>query len=72
MNMDVSVPMRKLVPRGHFEARIDRMTEEIKDSFYSSLENNRNTEITKRLTAEITQQIEQCLTQMAEVVEIPL
>ncbi|MBQ3425307.1 MAG: Hsp70 family protein [Clostridia bacterium] len=72
MNMDVPVPMRKLVPRGHFEARIDRMTEEIKDSFYSSLENNRNTEITKRLTTEITQQIEQCLTQMAEVVEIPL
>ena len=72
MNMDIPAPMRKLVPRAHFEARIDRMTEEVKSNFYSSLENEKNSQITSRLAEEITQQIEQCLTKMAEVVEIPL
>jgi len=72
MNLDIPRPMRRLVPRSHFEARIDRMTEEVKSSFYSSLENEKNAEITARLASEITQQIEQCLTRMAEIVEIPL
>lgn len=72
MNADIPRPMRKLVPRGHFEARIDRMTEEVKSSFYSNLENEKNAEITERMAAEISQQIEQCLAKMAEVVEIPL
>ena len=72
MNIDIPKPMRKLVPRGHFEARIGRMTEEVKSSFYSSLENEKNAEIAARLASEITQQIEQCLTKMAEIVEIPL
>ena len=72
MNMDIPAPMRKLVPRSHFEARIERMTEEVKSSFYSNLENEKNGEITARLASEISQQIEQCLTKMAEIVEIPL
>lgn len=72
MNLDIPAPMRKLVPRGHFEARVERMTEEVKSSFYSNLENEKNAEITARLASEITQQIEQCLTKMAEIVEIPL
>lgn len=72
MNMDIPKPMRKLVPRGHFEARVERMTEEVKNSFYSNLENEKNAEITARMAAEISQQIEQCLAKMAEVVEIPL
>lgn len=72
MNADIPGPVRKLVPRGHFEARIERMTEEVKGSFYNNLENEKNAEITRRLTAEISQQIEQCLAKMAEVVEIPL
>jgi predicted XRE-type DNA-binding protein len=48
------------------------MTEEVKTSFYSSLENEKNAEISSRLVSEITQQIEQCLTKMAQIVEIPL
>ena len=48
------------------------MTEEVKSSFYSNLENEKNGEITARLASEISQQIEQCLTKMAEIVEIPL
>ena len=72
MNADIPKPMRKLVPRGHFEARIERMTEEIKSSFYNNLENEKNAEITARMASEISEQIEQCLAKMAEVVEIPL
>ena len=72
MNADIPKPMRKIVPRSHFEARIDRLTEEVKANFYSNLENEKNAEITARMASEITQQIEQCLMKMAEVVEIPL
>ena len=72
MNADILKPVRKLVPRSHFEARISRLTEEVKASFYRNLENEKNAEITARMGAEISQQIEQCLTRMAEVVEIPL
>ena len=72
MNVDILKPVRKLVPRAHFEARIERLTEEVKASFYSNLENEKNAEITARMAAEISQQIEQCLSKMAEVVEIPL
>jgi len=72
MNADIPRAMRKLVPRSHFEARIDRLTEEVKSNFYSNLENEKNAEITERMAAEISQQIEQCLAKMAEVVEIPL
>ena len=53
-------------------SRIDRLTEEVKANFYSNLENEKNAEITARMASEITQQIEQCLMKMAEVVEIPL
>ncbi|MBQ3268798.1 MAG: hypothetical protein IJH09_02660 [Clostridia bacterium] len=72
MNMDIPGPLRKLVPRSHFEARIDRLTEEVKSNFYSNLENEKNGEITARMASEISGQIEQCLMKMAEVVEIPL
>ncbi|MBR1561495.1 MAG: hypothetical protein IJ646_14775 [Clostridia bacterium] len=72
MNMDVLKPVRRLIPRAHFESRIERLTEEVKASFYSNLENEKNAGITARMVAEISQQIEQCLSRMAEVVEIPL
>ncbi len=72
MNADIPRPMRKLVPRGHFEARIGRMTSQIKTAFFEKLENEKNAEITERMAGEISAQIEQCLAKMAEVVEIPL
>ena len=72
MKMDIPGPMRKLVPRSHFENRLDRMAEEVKQGFLHSLENEKNGEIAARLTSEISQQIEQCLLKMAEIVEIPL
>ena len=72
MNADLPKAMRRLIPRAHFEARIGRLTEEVKAGFYNNLENEKNAEITARMAAEISQQIEQCLARMAEVVEIPL
>ena len=72
MNMDIPGPMRRLVPRGHFENRLERMGDEIRTAFLRSLENEKNSEITGRLTREISEQIEQCLSRMAEIVEIPL
>ena len=51
---------------------MEKIREKIKKSFYKSLETDKNEEITKRLVDEISQQIEQCLMRMAEVVEIPL
>ena len=44
----------------------------LKANFYESLEEEKNEEITSRMVEEISQQIEQCLTKMAEIVEIPL
>lgn len=72
MNMDIPGPMRRLVPRGHFENRLGRMADEIKTAFLRSLEGEKNGDITGRLTREISEQIEQCLSRMAEIVEIPL
>lgn len=72
MNADILKPMRRLIPRAHFEQRIRRLTEEVKASFYKNLESEKNAAITARLAGEISQQIEQCLSRMAEVVEIPL
>ena len=72
MNIVIPRPMRKLVPRGYFMSRTEKISDEVKSSFYKSLEKDKNEEITERLVNEISEQIEQCLTKMAEVVEIPL
>ena len=72
MNMVIPRPVRKLVPRGYFMSRIEKISDEVKNTFYKSLEKDKNEEITERLVNEISEQIEQCLTKMAEVVEIPL
>ena len=72
MNMVIPRPMRKIVPRGYFMSRTEKISDEVKNTFYRSLENDKNEEITERLVDEISEQIEQCLTKMAEVVEIPL
>ena len=72
LKLDIPVPMRKMMPMKHFEDRIDRMTETIKQSFRESLSKEKNEEISERMVREISQQIEECLTRMAKVVEIPL
>lgn len=72
MKLDLPRAMRKLVSRRQFEMRIRRMAPEVRAKFLSSLEKEKNEEISRRLTSEISGQIEQCLEKMAEIVEIPL
>lgn len=72
MDIDLPKPLRRLVTRSSFENRMKKIAPEVKANFFESLEKEKNLEITGRLTGEISQQIEQCLIRMAEVVEIPL
>ena len=65
-------PMRKLFPKRYFDNHIQEITDDVRASFYESLEKEKNTAISERLVNEISQQIEECLTKMAKVVEIPL
>ncbi len=72
--MDANIPkvVRKLVPKQGFRSRIGSISENVKATFYKNLEAEKNEETTERMTEEISAQIEECLTRMAEVVEIPL
>ena len=72
LTADIPKITRKLVPKGAFRTRMKSMSSTIKAGFYKNLEGEKNEEITERLVEEISVQIEQCLTKMAEVVEIPL
>ena len=68
----IPVPVRKLIPKSYFEVRMYRISQEVRDNIYAKLEKEKNEEITERIVREISEQIETCLTKMAEVVEIPL
>ncbi len=70
--MNIPKLARKLVPAEAFQTRTSLLTSKAKKNFYENLENERNEEIIARMTNEISEQIELCLTRMAEVVEIPL
>ena len=72
LKTDLPRPLRKMLPKNTIESRIDVITAEVRQNLYHTLENEKNEEITERLTADISKQIEECLTKMAEVVEIPL
>ncbi len=72
LNVKVPVPARRLIPRSYFELRLGRISAEVRSRLYQNLEKEKNEEITERIVKEISEQIEVCLTRMAEVVEIPL
>lgn len=72
MDSDIPRPLRKMVPVSLFESRIERMSSQVKANFFENLENEKNEEISARMVSQISQQIEQYLTKMAEIVEIPL
>ena len=61
-----------MLPKNTIESRLDVISAEVRSSLYHSLENEKNEEITLRLISDISSQIEECLTKMAEIVEIPL
>lgn len=72
MGMDLPVPVRKMVPISSVRSRLGMLSGTVKKNLYLSLEEDRNEEIIDRMVSEISGQIEECLTKMAEVVEIPL
>ena len=72
LRMNIPKPMRKLMPKSYLRSRADRISGEVKSSLYGKLEQEKNEDITEKLVADISDQIETCLTKMAEVVEIPL
>ena len=72
LNANLPKVARMLVPKSAFSSRLEKLSADIKDRLYADLENEKNDEISERLVKEISEQIEICLTKMAEVVEIPL
>ena len=72
LGADIPNPIRKLVPKHSLEGRMDSIAATVRKNLYESLEKEQNGEITDHMTDEISAQIEECLTKMAEVVEIPL
>ena len=69
----MSAPFGSLmIPKSYLRARLDVISDQVKNSLYEKLEQEKNEEITERLVKEISMQIETCLAKMAEVVEIPL
>ncbi len=69
---DMPKPMRKMVMRGAFRARLDGVARTLRRELSERFRKDKNDEITARMVEEISQQIERCLGKMAEVVEIPL
>ena len=65
-------PLRKLVSKSTFNMRIGEISGEVRGDLMKSLLEEKNEEITGRMVGEISDQIEECLTKMAAVVEIPL
>jgi hypothetical protein len=72
LRMNVPKPIRKLMPKSYLRSRADRISGEVKAGLYEKLEQEKNEDITEKLVGDISDQIEMCLTKMAEVVEIPL
>ena len=72
LKTDLPRPLRKMLPKNTIESRLEAISSEVRSNLYHSLENEKNEEIMERLISEISSQIEECLTKMAEVVEIPL
>ena len=72
LSADIPNLFRKMVTRKAFESRMDSMSSEIRENFYRNLETEKDEEISGRMISEISEQIEQCLSRMAEIVEIPL
>ncbi len=63
---------RLLIPKGYLKSHLREISGSVKEQILTSLEKEKNEEITERLTAELSDQIELCLENMAKVVEIPL
>ncbi len=72
LKADIPNLVRKAFPRKYFENRLERITSDVEAAFLRNLEQEKNEEISERMVKDISAQIEECLTKMAKVVEIPL
>ncbi|MDO4620615.1 MAG: hypothetical protein Q4B09_08355 [Lachnospiraceae bacterium] len=72
MNVRLPKAVRHLVPKHSIRTRVAALSGEVREKLYRSLEEDKNEEITDRMVADLSGQIEACLTRMAEIVEIPL
>ena len=72
LTADIPKTMRRLIPKGALSSRTESISADIKESFYETLKEEKNDEISERMVSEISSQIETTLAKMAEVVEIPL
>ena len=72
LKTDLPRPLRKLLPKNTIEARLDAIASEVRTNLTHTLENEKNDEITEKMVNDISEEIEECLIKMAEVVEIPL
>ncbi|MCR4672511.1 MAG: Hsp70 family protein [Lachnospiraceae bacterium] len=72
LNADIPKIMRKLISKNSFASRLDSLSASVKDGLLSNFEGEKNEEMIDRMVDEVSVQIEECLTKMAQVVEIPL
>ena len=72
LRINIPMPVRKMLPKRYFKSRMDKLTDEIRKNFYDSLEKEKNDEISDRMVRDISSQIEDCLSKMARIIEIPL
>ena len=72
LNADIPATMRHLIPKSFFESRVEQIRDSVQQNFYQNLREKQASEISERMVDDISAQIENCLTKMAEVVEIPL
>ena len=72
LDIKVPRPVRKLISPAAFKSRLGLIAGNVRKDLLKSLEEEKNEEITERMVGEISLQIEECLTRMAAVVEIPL
>ena len=72
MKAKIPVPLRKMIPKSFLAARMDVVSGQVKEKLMKKLKEDNSQEFEDRLVRELSEQIEQCLVRMAEVVEIPL
>ena len=72
LRVNIPMPVRKMLPKRYFRSRMEKLTDEVRRNFYDSLEKEKNDEISDRMVRDISSQIEDCLTKMARIIEIPL
>lgn len=72
LTADIPVPVRKLISKNYFRQRLKHTAGKEKAALLEKMETEKSGELQDRLVREISDEIEETLTHMAEVVEIPL